>query len=83
MISMWNVVIMPPVLPLSMPYYAPTRRDPNAFSRADLIRIEPRETRGRIHAAFFTHTLLSWKAAPPWGATGSAPVSTLMPRPPI
>ena len=32
-------------------------------------------------ASFFSHTLLSWKAAPPNGATGSAPVSVLMPRP--
>ena len=34
-------------------------------------------------AAFFTQTLLSWNAAPPTGATASAPVSMLMPRPPI
>ena len=34
-------------------------------------------------AAFFTQTLLSWNAAPPMGATVSAPVSMLMPRPPI
>src|SRR5579883_2213421 len=27
------------------------------------------------------HTLLSWNAAPPNGATASAPVSVLMPRP--
>jgi hypothetical protein len=32
-------------------------------------------------ASFFSHTLLSWKAAPPNGATGSAPVSVLIPRP--
>ena len=34
-------------------------------------------------AAFLTQTLLSWNAAPPTGATASAPVSMLMPRPPI
>ena len=34
-------------------------------------------------AAFFTQTLLSWNAAPPIGAIASAPVSVLMPRPPI
>src|SRR6187549_237027 len=31
--------------------------------------------------AFFIQTLLSWNAAPPIGATTSAPVSVLMPRP--
>src|SRR6201996_3761528 len=34
-------------------------------------------------AAFLIQTLLSWNAAPPTGATASAPVSMLMPRPPI
>ncbi len=34
------------------------------------------------HAALLTQTLLSCTAAPPNGATGSAPVSVLMPRPP-
>src|ERR1700752_2910382 len=34
-------------------------------------------------AAFLSQTLLSWKGAPPIGATTSAPVSLLMPRPPI
>ncbi len=33
--------------------------------------------------AFLIQTLLSWNAAPPTGATASAPVSMLMPRPPI
>src|SRR5579863_3009196 len=32
-------------------------------------------------AFFRTHTLLSWNAAPPNGATASEPVSVLMPRP--
>src|SRR5258707_11845122 len=34
-------------------------------------------------AAFLTQTLLSWNAAPPTGATASAPVSVLIPRPPM
>ena len=34
-------------------------------------------------AAFFSQTLLSWKAAPPIGAIDVAPVSVLMPRPPM
>jgi hypothetical protein len=37
---------------------------------------------GNNHCASFrSHTLLSWKAAPPNGAIESAPVSVLMPRP--
>src|SRR5262249_37453866 len=36
-----------------------------------------------VRLAFFNQTLLSWKAAPPIGATASAPVRVLMPRPPI
>src|SRR5215831_7099893 len=36
-----------------------------------------------VRLAFFNQTLLSWKAAPPIGATASAPVRTLMPWPPI
>ena len=38
-------------------------------------------SRAWCHAALRTHTLLSWNAAPPNGATASAPVSVLMPRP--
>jgi hypothetical protein len=34
-------------------------------------------------AAFWTQTLLSWNAAPPTGATASAPVKVLIPRPPM
>src|SRR6185437_4530441 len=38
---------------------------------------------GQPAAAFLIQTLLSWNAAPPIGATASAPVSTLMPLPPM
>src|SRR5215471_12403127 len=48
-------------------------------------KLQMRDVRAQPQAAtaFLIQTLLSWKAAPPIGAIASAPVSMLMPRPPI
>ena len=48
---------------------------------SDLTNLPTPSTWDGQFAGFLSHTLLSWKAAPPNGATGSAPVSVLMPRP--
>src|SRR6266404_1415531 len=60
------------------------------FRRSRTLTAGRRQTARRIYAAgiaggaaFFTQTLLSWNAAPPTGATASAPVSVLIPRPPM
>ena len=47
------------------------------------LRVRIRPASGTRWSGLFTQTLLSWNAAPPTGATASAPVSMLMPRPPI
>src|SRR5690606_2414922 len=43
--------------------------------------VDPRAAKLAHAASVRSQTWLSWKAAPPWGATASAPVRTLMPSP--
>jgi hypothetical protein len=43
--------------------------------------LECKDARALAPRVFLIQTLLSWNAAPPYGAIGSAPVTVLMPQP--